>query len=209
MWSDERWHDFHLWVNCWEKTEFHIWTDSTSGHQAISIPLSHVTDQYQECTDKMFGPGRKCAACCSDDDPPPKKWGVSTKTVESGSLRTINPWIHLSGRNTYDKADCKYVATLCSMQNYNSAFIGGLKNLWASSFKDHTSAMHARAMLLSKKQSSSDGSESAPIAKALHTLDSNAGVKLKRTLNLLSLFPRKMWHLQRWECCASFKRSMG
>jgi len=47
-----------------------------SGHQAISTQLSHVTDQYQECADKMPGPGRKCAAWCSDDPPP---WARATK----------------------------------------------------------------------------------------------------------------------------------
>ena len=49
-------------------------------------------------------------------------------------------------------------------------FIGGSKNLRASSFKDHAASdMHAQAMLLLKKQSSSDVTEYAPIAKALHT----------------------------------------
>ena len=40
--------------------------------------------------------------------------------------------------------------------------------------------MHARAMLLLKKQSSSYVTEYAPIAKSLHTLDSDAVGKLKR-----------------------------
>ena len=44
---------------------------------------------------------------------------------------------------------------LRGMRNYSNAFIGESKNLRASSFKDHaTSDMHARAMLLLKKQSS-------------------------------------------------------
>ena len=133
----------------------------------------------------MSGPGRKRAAR-SDDDPPPKKRGVSAKTVEkwiaeNDKALSTSTWLK------YDKADCEYVATLkCSvciefqdklrgMRNYSNAFIGGSKNLRASSFKDHAASdMHARAMLLLKKQSSSDVTEYAPIAKALHTLDSDA-----------------------------------
>ena len=138
----------------------------------------------------MSGPGRKHAAC-SDDNPPPKKWGVSAKMVEkwiaeNDKALSRSTWLK------YDKADREYVATMkCSvciefqdklrdMCNYSNAFIGGSKNLRASSFKDHTASdMHARAMLLLKKQSSSDVTEYTPIAKALHTLDSDAEGKLK------------------------------
>ena len=72
----------------------------------------------------------------------------------------------------YEKADRDYVAMLkCSMciqfnekrrgmRNYNPAFVVGSKNLRASSYKDHAATdMHKRAMLLSKKQSSSDVTE--------------------------------------------------
>ena len=84
----------------------------------------------------------------------------------------------------YEKADRNYVATLkccmCiqfneklgGMRNYNPVFVVGSKNLRASSYKDHAATdMHKRAMLLSKKQSSSDVTEYAPIANTLHNLD--------------------------------------
>ena len=144
-----------------------------------------MTDQYRACADKMSGLGRKHAAC-SDDDPPPKKRGVSAKMVEkwiaeNDKALSTSTWLK------YDKADCEYVATLkCSvciefqdklrgMRNYSNAFISRSKNLRASSFKDHSASdMHARAMLLLKKQRSSDDvTEHAPLAKALHTLDSD------------------------------------
>ena len=49
----------------------------------------------------------------------------------------------------------QFQVKLHGMCNYSNAFIGGSKNLQASSSKDHaTSDMHARAMLLLKKQSS-------------------------------------------------------
>ena len=66
------------------------------------------------------------------------------------------------------------------MRNYSNVFIGASKNLWDSSFKDHAASdMHARAMMLLKKQSSSDVTEYTPMAKALHTIDSDAEGKLR------------------------------
>ena len=76
----------------------------------------------------------------------------------------------------YEKADRDYVATLkkCSMfnkklrgmRNYNCVVVGS-KNLRASSYKDHAATdMHKRA-ILSKKLSSSDVTEYAPIATIL------------------------------------------
>ena len=64
---------------------------------------------------------------------------------------------------------------LHGMRDYSNAFISGSKTLRASSFKDHAASdMHARAMLLLKKQRSSDDvTEHALLAKALHTLDSD------------------------------------
>ena len=58
------------------------------------------------------------------------------------------------------------------MCNYNPAFIEGFKNLRASSFKDHAaSEMHMRAMLLLKKEQSSDVRECASIAIKSATLN--------------------------------------
>ena len=67
------------------------------------------------------------------------------------------------------------------MRNYSNVFIGGSNNLRTSSFKDQAASdMHAaQAMVLLKKQSSSNVTEYAPIVKALHTLDSDAEGKLK------------------------------
>ena len=148
----------------------------------------------------MSGPGRKHAAC-SDDNPPPKKWGVSAKTIEKWIAKN-NKALSTSTWLKYDKADCEYVATLkCSCASSCKTsytvcttiamrlFIGGSKNLRASSFKDHAASdMHARAMLLLKKQTSSDVTEYAPIAKGLHTLDSDAEGKLKHKFEELIFY---------------------
>ena len=143
--------------------------------------------------------GQKRAAC-SDEVPPAKKRGVSVKTVqnwitESDREMSTSAWL----KYMYEKADRDYVATLkCSMciqfneklrgmRNYNPAFVVGSKNLRASSYKDHAATdMHKRAMLLSKKQSSSDVTEYAPIANALHNLDGDAALKVKRSSTLLT-----------------------
>ena len=56
------------------------------------------------------------------------------------------------------------------MRNFKPAFIDC--NVWISSVKDHASSdMHSCAMLLLKKWSSFSVLDSAPIAKALHKLD--------------------------------------
>ena len=82
---------------------------------------------------------------------------------------------------------------LHGMRNYSNALIGRSKNLRASSFKDHAASdMHARAMLLLKKQISSDVTEYASIAKALHTLDSDAEGKLKRKFNIAFLISKAL-----------------
>ena len=58
------------------------------------------------------------------------------------------------------------------MCNCNPAFVVGLKNLRASSYKDHAATnMHKQAMLVSKKQSSSCVTEYVLIANTLYNLD--------------------------------------
>jgi len=50
-------------------------------------------------------------------------------------------------------------------ENYNPAFVVSSKNLQVSSYKDHAATdMHKQAMLLSKKQSSSNVTEYMLIA---------------------------------------------
>ena len=61
------------------------------------------------------------------------------------------------------------------MRNYSAAFIEGLKNLTASSFKDHAATeMHKRAKLLFKRQNSSDIMDYSHIGRAFYNLDINS-----------------------------------
>ena len=63
------------------------------------------------------------------------------------------------------------------MHNYNPVSVVGSKNLRVSSYK--ATNMHKRAMLLLKKQSSSDVTEYWLTANAPHNLDGDAAVKVK------------------------------
>ena len=71
------------------------------------------------------------------------------------------------------------------MCNYNPAFVVGSKDLQVFSYKEHAATnMHKQALFLSKKQSSSDVTEYAPIAKALHNLDGDTALKVKRKFDI-------------------------
>ena len=75
----------------------------------------------------------------------------------------------------------------CVCAEFNEKFQGmhSSKNLQASSYKDHAATdMHKRAMLLFKKQSSTDVTENAPIAKALYNFDTDAELKVKRKFDI-------------------------
>ena len=122
-----------------------------------------MTDQSRKRADKMSG--QKHAAC-SDKVPPAKKRGVSVKMVqkwitESDREMSTSAWLK------YKKADRDYMAMLKHAQLQPCVVVGS-KNLRASSYKDHVATdMHKRAMLLLKKQSSSDVTEYALIATIL------------------------------------------
>ena len=67
------------------------------------------------------------------------------------------------------------------MRNYTSVYIDGTTNLCTSSFKDHASSdMHARAMMLLKKDCGADVHEEAPIVRALSTMDEVSRDKMKK-----------------------------
>ena len=96
-----------------------------------------------------------------------------------------------------DRLDCDHVASLkCSVcirfqekiyscRNFNPAFIEGLQNLRASSFRDHAvTDMHKRAMVLFHKSQSADVTDYAPIARALNTLDQETASRLKRKFEI-------------------------
>jgi len=57
---------------------------------------------------------------------------------------------------------------LVSMRDYNPAFVNGTANICASSYKEHAiTEMHKHAMILFKKQHSTNVCNYAPIAKVL------------------------------------------
>ena len=81
-------------------------------------------------------------------------------TVKAVWLRETSTWPRCC-------ISAEFNEKLRGMCNYNPAFVVGSKNLRASSYKDHAATdMHKRALLLFKKQSSTDVTEYALIAKA-------------------------------------------
>ena len=135
-----------------------------------------MTDQYRACADKMSGPGRKRAACSETILRPRsgvlavEKWiaennkALSITEVRQGRSRTCG-YAEVFRVHRVSRQATRYA-------QLSNAFIDESKNLGASSFKGHAASdMHARAVLLLKKQSSSDVTEYTSIAKALHTLD--------------------------------------
>ena len=107
------------------------------------------------------------------------------------SIATVDKWIldHDKALNTktwlqYEKTDRSHVAKLkciiCkrfvdkvqSSRNFSPAFVDGSTNLRTSSFMDHAkSDMHKRAMLLLKKEQSTDVRDYAPIARSIYRMD--------------------------------------
>ena len=83
---------------------------------------------------------------------------------------------------------------LISMWNYNSAFVEGTTNTHASSFKEHASTeMHKRAMILYKKEHSTNVCDYAPIARALllPSMDELTRARLKRKFEIAYLIAKE------------------
>ena len=81
-------------------------------------------------------------------------------TVKAVWLRETSKWQRCC-------VSAEFNEKLRGMCNYNPAFVVSSKNLRESSYKDHAATdMHKRALLLFKKQTSTDVTEYAPIAKA-------------------------------------------
>jgi len=78
---------------------------------------------------------------------------------------------------------------LTSLRNYNPALINGSKDTRTSAFKEHADAeMHKRALMLYKKQHSTNVCEYAPIAKAIlqPSMDEATRQKLKRKFEIFN-----------------------
>ena len=121
-----------------------------------------------------------------------KRRNVTASTVEKWKVEN-NKALNTATWLTYKMADRDHVKTLAfsvctrfnaqlkGMRNYTAAYINGTTNLRTSSFKDHASSdMHARAMILLKKDRGVDVREYAPIARALSTMDEASSEKMKK-----------------------------
>jgi len=74
----------------------------------------------------------------------------------------------------------KYKDKLCSMWNYRPAFVEGMTNVRASTFKDHAATdMHRRAMELEAKESARSVMKYAPTARAMAQANLSEVAKLR------------------------------
>ena len=181
----------------------------TSGKRTISGKILHVTVQNQICPDKM-SEGRKRQLDSSSDSgssysEAPKRRAVQKKTVQewiSQYDKQYNTTVWLK----YDTADRNHVSKLrcavCSqfqkelesMRNFRPAFIDGSTNVRISTVKDHAGTdMHARAMLLYKKQRSSNICKYSPIAQSLSqsTMDASTRDRMKRKFDVAYLIAKE------------------
>ena len=126
------------------------------------------------------------------DEPSKKKRMLTAKTVDKWiaeydkDLNTTT-WLkyEVVDRVHIESLKCSVCETfkdkLVGMRNYNPAFIVGTKNLRTSSFKDHAaSSMHAKAMILFKKQQGVDLYQYAPIKSKARRLNQNPRDKQKQ-----------------------------
>ena len=114
----------------------------------------------------------------SIEGPPAKRRLVCRKTVEkwvAENDRALNTTVWL--KFDADRQDhvlslkcavcSQFKDKLISMHNYRPAFVDGTRNVRTSTFKDHAATdMHARAMMLFRKQHASQVVEYSPIAAA-------------------------------------------
>ena len=88
----------------------------------------------------------------------------------------------------------RFQKQLESMRNFRSAFIDGTTNVRISTVKDHAGTdMHARAMLLYKKQRSSNVCDYSPIARSVaqSSMDASTREKMKRKFDITYLMAKE------------------
>lgn len=148
-----------------------------------------MTEEIIISSDKMADSSSSSRSRSSTDTeqqnyiPPNKKRALTVSTVqkwiaENDKALNTTTWLkyETTGRTYVEAMKCsvciRFKDKLQGMRNFKPGFIDGSRNLRASSFKDHAASdMHARAMLLLRKESSSSVVDYAPIAKALCRLD--------------------------------------
>ena len=94
--------------------------------------------------------------------------------VENNRALNTSVWLKfdMADRDHVSSLKClvcsQFKDKLVSMRNFCPAFIDGTTNVRTTTFKEHAATdMHARAMVLFKKQHASSVCENAPIAAAL------------------------------------------
>ena len=135
----------------------------------------------------------------------PKRRAVQKKTVQewiSHYDKQYNTTVWLKydtvDRNHVSKLRCsvcsQFQKELESMRNFRPAFIDGSTNVRITTVKDHAGTdMHARAMLLYKKQRSSNVCDYSPIARSLSqsSMDASTRDRTKRKFDVAYLIAKE------------------
>ena len=155
-----------------------------------------------ECRKRPLDSSSDSGSSCGETS---KRRAVQKKTVQewiSQYDKQFNTAVWLK----FDTVDRTHVSTLrcsvCSqfqkqlesLRNFRPAFIEGTTNVRLSTVKDHAGTdMHARAMLLYKKQRSSSVCEYAPIARSLSrsSMDASTRDKTKRKFDVAYLIAKE------------------
>ena len=101
---------------------------------------------------------------------------------------------------------------LVSMRNYNPAFVNGTANVRASSYKEHAiTEMHKQAMILFKKQHSTNVCDYAPIAKALllPSMDELTRARLKRKFEIAYLIAKEKMPFKKMKSLCDLEERHG
>ena len=167
-----------------------------------------------------------------------KKYPTMAERQEKGSNRsvtrkTVEKWIRendktldttlwlkfvvvAGDREHVSKLKCsicgQFQERLISMRNYNSAFVEGTTNTHASSFKEHASTeMHKRAMILYKKEHSSNVCDYAPIARALllPSMDELTSARLKRKFEIAYLIAKEKMSFKKMKTLCDLEERHG
>ena len=98
------------------------------------------------------------------------------------------------------------------MRNYNSTFVEGTTNTHASSFKEHASTeMHKCAMILYKKEHSTNVCNYAPIARALllPSMDELTRARLKRKFEIAYLIAKEKMSFKKMKTLCDLEERHG
>ena len=199
----------------------------TSGKRLLSSQKFYIAGQKGRCLVKMAGCRKRVHL---PEDPgsansPPAKRLVQRTTVQKWIAqhdKALNTTVWLKFESAAGDREhvAKLICSVCqqfrqkleSSRNYRPAFIKGTANVKLCTVKEHAAtAMHERAMLLLKKQSSAPPTSYAPIAKALaqSVMDKATTEQLKRKFDIAYLIAKENLAFTKFPALCNLEKRHG